>query len=132
MSGLPYDLMIYCAMFIIFVKVKRVQARIDGPEQAEWEFRRLIRDLRMLPPSPVAVLELWVISSHKTWQHFLILPDRVIEIRGDGTPAGSAGTPKGGQPPDSPGTSDAQAPEETILPSPTPENVILDLSKVET
>jgi len=74
-SGLPYCLMIYVTGLIIFVAVKRMHARVDGPAGAAREARVLIRELRDLPGNDVAVLELWILSSHATWQHFRILPD---------------------------------------------------------
>jgi len=84
-SGMPYDLMIFSPLSIVFVKVKRMRARVQGPKDAERKYSSEARALRVMPESTVAQKELWVLSSHAVWQYFRVLPDRVVEIRGDGT-----------------------------------------------
>jgi hypothetical protein len=90
-SGMPYDLMIFSPLSIVFVKVKRMRARVQGPKDAGRKYPSEIRALRLLPESTVAQKELWVLSSHAVWQYFRVLPDRVEEIRGDGTFVGGNG-----------------------------------------
>ena len=96
-SGIPYDLMIFSPLSIVFVKVKRMRARVQGPLDAESKYSSEIRALRVLPESPVAIKELWVLSSHAVWQYFRIFPDRVVEIRSDGTFVGGSGQDEGQQ-----------------------------------
>jgi hypothetical protein len=114
--------MIYVTGFIIFVGVKRMHARVDGPAGAAREARVLIRELRDLPGNDVAILELWILSSHATWQHFRILPDRIIEIRPDGTVSGEVertdtrtdpARPAGVQAPAAPAATPAKTPTKT-------------------
>ncbi|WP_321508176.1 hypothetical protein [uncultured Methanoregula sp.] len=82
---LPADFYIVTRTATIFVKVKRVRAKVAGEEDAAIQFRPLIRSMRLLPQGPVTFIELWGLSPHQTWQYFRILPDRIIEIRGDGS-----------------------------------------------
>jgi hypothetical protein len=77
--------MIFSPICIIFVKVKRMRAQVQGAKDAESKYSSEIRALRVLPESPVAMKELWVLSSHAVWQYFRIFPDRLIEIRSDGS-----------------------------------------------
>ena len=84
-SGLPFDLLFISLSCITFVKVMRMRARLQGPPDAFVQFGLVIRDLRKVPESAVAVIELWVLSSHKTWQYFRVMPDRIVEIRSDGS-----------------------------------------------
>ena len=97
-SELPCDLMIFSPSCIVFVKVKRMRARVQGPRDAESKYSLEIRALRVLPESPVAMKELWVLSSHAVWQYFRILPDRLVEIRINGTFVGDCGKDGGKQP----------------------------------
>lgn len=83
-SGLPVDFIIIARPATIFVKIKRVRTLIDGPEDAAFQFRSLIRKLRLFPQGPVAFVELWVLSSRKNIQFFRILPGTIIETRSDG------------------------------------------------
>lgn len=83
-SGLPVDFIIITRPATIFVKVKRVRGRLDGPEDAAFQFRAVIRSLRLFPQGPVACVELWVLSSRNHIQFFRILPDTIIETRSDG------------------------------------------------
>ena len=84
-SGLPFDFLIISLSCIAFVKVMRMRARLQGPPDAFVQFGMVIRDLRKVPESTVMVTELWVLSSHKTWQYFRVMPDRIVEIRSDGS-----------------------------------------------
>jgi hypothetical protein len=90
-SGLPFDLIIISLSYFAFVKVMRMRSRVQGPPDALVQFGSVIRALRIVPESAVAVMELWVLSSHKTWQYFRIMPDRIVEIRSDGSTIDSSG-----------------------------------------
>ncbi len=90
-SGIPCDLMIFSPVSIVFVKVMRMRAMVQGPKDADRKYSPEVRALRVLPESTVAHKELWVLSSHAVWQYFRVLPDRVVEIRGDGTTVGGNG-----------------------------------------
>ncbi|MDO9326314.1 MAG: hypothetical protein Q7T80_15295 [Methanoregula sp.] len=57
-------------MMTVFVKVKRVRARIEGGEDTAIQFRAVIRRLRLFPQSPAALVELRVLSSYRTWLFF--------------------------------------------------------------
>jgi len=69
----------------------RMRAKVRGPQDALGKFGLVIRALRIVPESAVAVMELWVLSSHTTWQFFRIMPDRIVEIRCDGTLVAGSG-----------------------------------------
>ncbi|MCX6697683.1 MAG: hypothetical protein NTV84_09040 [Methanoregula sp.] len=91
-SRLPFDLIIISPVCIAFVKVMRMRARVQAPPDAlVHQFGSAIRGLRNIPESAVAMRELWVLSSHKTWQYFRVMPDKIVEIRGDGTPLAGYG-----------------------------------------
>jgi hypothetical protein len=83
--------MIFSPSGIVFVKVKRMRAKIQGPADVEINYRPEIRALRMVPESGAALVELWILSSHAVWQYFRILPDSSVEIRDNGTPFTSNG-----------------------------------------
>jgi hypothetical protein len=76
--------MIFSLTCIVFVKVRRMRARMQGPRDVAIKYGFEIRDLRILPQSGAAITELWILSSHKVWQYFRILPDSIVEIREDG------------------------------------------------
>ena len=84
-SGLPFDFLIISPVCIAFVKVMRMRGRVQGPPDTLDKFGSVIRQLRIVPESAVAVMELWVLSSHTTWQYFRVMPDRILEIRSDGS-----------------------------------------------
>jgi hypothetical protein len=88
-SGLPFDLLIFSPACIAFVKVMRMRGRVtDPPDALVYQSGSVIRKLRIVPKSAVAVMELWVLSSHATWQYFRVMPDRIVEIRSDGSMTG--------------------------------------------
>jgi hypothetical protein len=84
-TGLPFDLLIISPACIAFVKVMRMRARVQGPPDVLGKFGSVIRELRIVPESAVAMVELWVLSSHTTWQYFRVMPDRIVEMRSDGS-----------------------------------------------
>jgi hypothetical protein len=92
--GLPFDFMIFSPSCIVFVKVKRMRALIEGPRDVAIKFGPEIRALRILPESGAAVTELWILSSHTVWQFFRILPGSIVVIRDDGAVTGT-GTSSG-------------------------------------
>jgi len=88
-SGLPFDLLIFSPACIAFVKVMRMRGRVtDPPDALVYQSGSVIRKLRIVPESAVAVMELWILSSHTTWQYFRVMPDRIVEIRSDGSMTG--------------------------------------------
>lgn len=94
-SGLPCDLMIFFPSGIVFVKVKRMRTKVQGPPDVENKFCSEVRELRVLPNSSAAVMELWILSSHMVWQYFRVLPGSIVEIRDDGTPISGTGVGAG-------------------------------------
>lgn len=97
-SGLPCDLMIFSPSWIVFVKVKRMRTKVQGPPDVENKFCSEVRELRVLPNSSAAVMELWILSSHMVWQYFRVLPGSIVEIRDDGTPITGTGRSTGDGP----------------------------------
>ncbi len=85
-SGLPCDLMIFLPTVIVFVKVKRMRAKVRGPRDVAIKYGPEIRALRIVPESGAALMELWILSSHSMWQYFRILPDSIVELRENGEP----------------------------------------------
>ncbi|GEM_PF-5325153 len=58
-SGLPFDLLIFSPACIAFVKVMRMRARVtDPPDALVYQSGSVIRKLRIVPESAVAVMEL--------------------------------------------------------------------------
>jgi hypothetical protein len=87
--------MIFSPSCIVFVKVKRMRALVQGPPDVAIKYGPEIRALRILPESGAAVTELWILSSHTVWQFFRVLPDSIVEIREDGADIASPGTSSG-------------------------------------
>ena len=92
---LPFDFMIFSPSCIVFVKVKRMRALVQGPPDVAIKYGPEIRALRILPESGAALRELWIISSHTVWQFFRILPGSIVEIREDGAGITSTGKRSG-------------------------------------
>ena len=93
--GFPCDLMIFSPSCIVFVKVKRMRALVQGPPDVAIKYGPEIRALRILPESGAALMELWILSSHTVWQFFRILPGSIVEIREDGAGITSTGKRSG-------------------------------------
>lgn len=126
-SGLPFDLLIISPVCIAFIKVMRMRARVQGPPDALGKFGSVIRELRIVPESAVAVMELWVLSSHTTWQYFRVMPDRIGEIRSDGTPIAGSGQNVVGETAASPDHTGVPAPDGFHPPTSSPGNTLMDL-----
>ena len=116
-SGLPCDLMIFSPSCIVFVKVKRMRAKVQGPPEVEIRYGSEVRALRVLPKSSAAVMELWILSSHTMWQYFHILSDTSVELRDDGTPLAGTGQSTGDCPAPPPACRSVPTPEDCALPA---------------
>jgi len=81
-----YDFIIFRKSFTVFVRIKRIRTHISSPKDIELMFRDEILQLRRVPETPVISREIRVLSPWKTWQHFQIFDDRIVEIRCDGQP----------------------------------------------
>ena len=90
--GLPFDFMIFSLTSFVFVKVRRMRARMQGPRDVAIKYGPEIRELRILPQGGAAMTELWILSSHTVWQYFRILPGSIGEIREDGAEITETGT----------------------------------------
>ena len=129
-SGLPFEFEIFCPSTIVYVKVKRVRTMIREIPELEHEHGPVIRQLRAVPESLARTLEIWILSSHKKFQFFRVLPDRVTEVRSDGSIISGSGPGSGA----SPGTTDRPGgapPADPIAPSRVTESVITGLSEVD-
>ena len=126
--GLPCDLMIFSASRIAFVKVKRMRALVRGPPDVAIKYGPEIRALRILPESGAALMELWILSSHRVWQFFRVLPDSIVEIREDGADIASPGTSTGDCPAGTRTFSGGPQPLEVPLPPVNQENTVPDRS----
>jgi hypothetical protein len=129
--GLPYDLMIFSPSCIVFVKVKRMRAQVQGPPDVEIKYCPEIRALRILPESGAARMELWILSSHTMWQYFRVLSDSIVEIRIDGTTITSTGKSTGDCSAAPLTFNGVPAPLDFPLPAINQEKRVLDLSNDE-
>jgi hypothetical protein len=82
-----YNFVLFTAGCTVFVRVKRIRTHISNPQEIARMFTEDIQQLRTVPETPVVSREIWVVSPWKTWQHFLISDDRIVEVRCDGEPA---------------------------------------------
>jgi len=131
-GGLPYDLMIFSSSCIVFVKVKRMRAHVQGPPDVEMKYSHEIRALRILPESGAARMELWILSSHTRWQYFRVLPDSIVEIRDNGTAITSTAKSTGDCSAALPSFNDVLAPKDLPLSAVDQEKRVLDLSSDDT
>ena len=122
-SGLPFDFLIFSPVCIAFVKVMRMRGRVQGPPDALDKFCSVIRELRIVPKSAVTVMELWVLSSHTTWQYFWVKPDKIVEIRSDGSLVAGTGQNIVGDIAASPVHAGIPAPDDFHPPASSPGNI---------
>jgi hypothetical protein len=120
--------MIFSSSYIVFVKVKRMRALVQGPPDVAIKYGPEIRALRILPESGAALTELWILSSHTVWQFFRILPDSIVEVREDGAGVTGTGTSTGDCSADTLTFSGGPPPLEVPLPGVNQENKVPDRS----
>lgn len=80
------DFLLFTPGCTIFVRIKRIRARIVDPDQIGEIFRDDVRESRLIIQTPVISRQLWTLSPWGRWQYFVILDDRITEIRRDGMP----------------------------------------------
>lgn len=78
--GLLYDFTVHLPHLTIAVRVRRTRLVAVGAEDLVPAYPRDIARLRRVPQTPVLIRELWVRTSCGTWQYFLVLDDRILEI----------------------------------------------------
>ncbi|MCX6692319.1 MAG: hypothetical protein NTW33_09815 [Methanoregula sp.] len=81
-----YDFIIFGPGCTEFVRVKRIRTHVTDPQEIAKIFGEDVLQIRRVPKTPVVSREIWVLSPWNSWQYFLVLDARIIEIRRDGTP----------------------------------------------
>jgi len=78
--GTLYDFSIHLSSFTIAVRVRGTKMIAITAEDLVAAYPRDIARIRRVPATPVFIREIWVRTSAGTWQYFLILRDRIVEI----------------------------------------------------
>jgi|GEM_PF-1043551 len=81
-----HDFTIFSPGCTVFVRVKRIRTHVADPQEIAGMFGEDVHMIRRIPLTLVVAREIWTLSPWDCWQYFLILDDRIIEIRRDGTP----------------------------------------------
>ena len=81
--GLLYDFTIHLLMLTICVRVRRTRLIAITSEDLLTAYPRDVARIRRVPATPVCIREIWVRSDAGTWQYFLVLDDRIVEIPGE-------------------------------------------------
>ncbi len=84
--GILYDFAVYLALVTIHVRVRRTRLIAITPAEVLDAYGRDIARLRRVPATAVSLRELWVRTSAETWQYFLVLDDRIVEIPAEAMP----------------------------------------------
>jgi len=84
--GILYDFAIYLAFVTIHVRVRRTRMISITPAEVLFAYERDIARIRRVPATAVSLRELWVRTSLGTWQFFLVLDDRIVEIPAEAMP----------------------------------------------
>lgn len=90
--GLLYDFTIHLALITICVEVKRIRATNCDMDRILSACHREIGRIRRVPATAVFLRELWVRSPVGTWQYFLVLDDRLVEIPEEAMPTSPTGS----------------------------------------
>jgi hypothetical protein len=111
----PFDLYIIRPNDVVAVKVKRVRSCIRETKEVSMMFKSEITEIRTQQLPTLVQRELWILAPWGTWQFFLIMDDRIIEISADGVPIRSTlqDTEKPA-PPGSPSVFLAEAPRVSV------------------
>jgi len=81
-----HDFTIFGTSCTVFVRVKRIRTHVTDPQEIAEMFGEDILQIRRVPKTPVVSREIWTLSPWNCWQYFLVLDDKIVEIRRDGTP----------------------------------------------
>jgi hypothetical protein len=109
--GLLYDFALHLALLTIYVRVKRTRLVAPTMDDVLTIAKRDIARMRRIPATSVLVRELWVRGSAGTWQFWLVLDDRIVEIPAEAMPEALAKTRRLRE--DAPGP--ARSPEITLI-----------------
>lgn len=78
--GMFYDFSIHLNSVTIGVRVRGTKLVAITADDLPTVYPRDISRIRRIPATPVFIREIWVRTSAETWQYFLILRDRIVEI----------------------------------------------------
>ena len=107
----PFDLYVIRPNDLVAVKVKRVRSCIRETKDLSVMFKDGIAEIRSQQLPSLAQCEFWTLAPWGSWQFFLILNDRIIEISQDGIPIQSSEQdPEKPTPPGSPSVFLAETP----------------------
>lgn len=108
------DLLIRTAHHIVLARVRRMDKISASVTEIEHASRDIIAELRLFPESAQIFLEFWSYSRHGTYRFFRISGTGLVELGGDGEPAGAKGNgniPAGPGTGAEPGTGPGQKPD---------------------
>jgi hypothetical protein len=80
----PAHFTVYLERVTLYARVKRPQARIDGPIALLDTCTDDVLLLKRIPFTPVVIHEVWAGLRNGTWQFFRILPGTIVEIQTSG------------------------------------------------
>lgn len=78
--GTLYDFSIHLNSVTIGVRVRGTKLVAITADELPTAYPRDIACIRRIPATPVFIREIWIRTSAETWQYFLVLPDRIVEI----------------------------------------------------
>ncbi|MDD4136623.1 MAG: hypothetical protein PHT99_01850 [Methanoregula sp.] len=81
------DLLIRTAALVIFVRIVRSEKIIAPVHEIVYEYREIIAELRLFPPSLQIQTELWIYTRHGTYRFFRLTDAGLEEIQQDGETA---------------------------------------------
>jgi hypothetical protein len=84
------DFLIRTVAFVIFVRVVRSEKIVAPVQDIAYEYRGIIAELRLFPPSLQIQTELWIYSRHGTYRFFRLTDAGLEEIQQDGETAPAA------------------------------------------
>lgn len=93
-----FDFILFNQGCTVFIRVKRIRTHVTEPGEIDAMFREDVIQIRRVPKTPVVSREIWVLSPWGCWQYFLVLDDRIVETRRDGTPVMPAVPDAGAKP----------------------------------
>jgi hypothetical protein len=85
------DFVIWSAVPVAFVRVKRAERILASLPAIAQEFHEPITGLRLVASSVTISRELWPRSRHGTWRFFRVTGDGIIELGRDGEPLRDSG-----------------------------------------
>ena len=83
-SQIPAHISVFLEHATLYARIKRPQARIDGPIALLDTCPDDVLLLKRIPFTPVVIHEIWAGLRNGCWQFFRILPNTIVELQTGG------------------------------------------------